>query len=85
MVSDDPIHTFAIRDKQLISALGAGVILGCGGPEDAEARIEAWKYDPSLLADGNNADRLSVYLSLRHSADERVQKELQTLVSGMFP
>jgi hypothetical protein len=84
MLADDPIPTYAMRNKDLMSALGRGEIFGCAGREEADARMEAWKYDPWLLANDNTADRCSLYLSLRHSADERVQKELQHLVTGFL-
>jgi len=84
MMADDPIPTYAMRNKDLISALGKGGIFGCAGREEAEARMEAWKYDPWLLANEDTVDRCSLYLSLRHSADERVQKELQHLIIGFL-
>lgn len=81
MLDDDPIPTCAMRDKDLISALGKGEIFGCAGREESEARMEAWKYDPWLIAEGDAVDRCSLYLSLRHSADDRVQKELPHLLT----
>jgi hypothetical protein len=53
------------------------------GREEAEARLEIWKYDPWLLAENGRADRCSLYLSLRNSADERVQKEIQFLIEEL--
>lgn len=83
MLSDDRVPTCAMRDKDLTSAMDKGEIFGCGGPEEAEARMEAWKYDPWVLADDGVADRCSLYLSLRQSTDDRVQKELRPLVDGI--
>lgn len=84
MLSDDSIPTYAMRDKQAVGAIEQGEILGCLGREDAEARMESWRYDPWLLANNDTADRCSLYLTLRRSADERVQKELRTLVNGFL-
>jgi hypothetical protein len=84
MLADDPIPTYAMRDKNLINALGKGEIFGCAGREESEARMEAWKYDPWLIAKEDTVDRCSLYLSLRHSADDRVQKELRHLLTGFL-
>jgi DNA-binding MarR family transcriptional regulator len=81
MLDDDSIPTYAMQDKDLINALGKGEIFGCAGREESEARMEGWKYDPWLTAKDDTADRCSLYLSLRHSADERVQKELLHLLT----
>lgn len=48
-----------------------------------ERRVEVWKYNPSLLSKGEYVDRLSLYLSMRESKDERVQMECDTLIEGM--
>ena len=83
MIEGDHVPIYAMRDKHLANAMDKGEIFGCGGPEEAEARMEAWKYDPWVLADGNVADRCSLYLSLRHSSDERIQKEIRSLLDEM--
>lgn len=83
MLMDDPIPTYAMRDRFLARALEKGEIIGCEGREEAEARLESWKYDPCILSDDNIVDRYSLYLSLRQSADERVQKEIRVLVKGL--
>jgi hypothetical protein len=72
-----------MRDKDVVSALSKAKIVHCEGREEAEARMEAWKYDPWLLAEGETADRCSLYLSLRDNADERIQKEIQFLIQGL--
>jgi DNA-binding MarR family transcriptional regulator len=83
MLADDRVPTYAMRDKNLTNAMDKGEIFGCGGPEEAEARMEAWKYDPWILADNDAADRCSLYLSLRQSTDERIQKEIRSLIDGI--
>ena len=85
MLEDDPLPTYAMRDKDFVAALQKGEVYGCGGREDAEARMETWKYDPSILARSGIADPLSLYLSLRYSADERVQKEIEKLIRQALP
>lgn len=46
--------------------------------------LERWRYAPSLLSgDGQMADRLSLYLSLRNDPNERVQGALEDLLEGV--
>lgn len=80
MLADEAIPTLAMKSTRVTGALEKGEIVGCAGREDAEARMEGWKYDPWIVAKGDAVDPCSLYLTLRHSADERVQKELETLI-----
>ena len=82
-IADDRLPTFAVWRNTLRDTILRGAIVECQVPEDADAVIEAWTYDPTRLTDGDCADRLSVYLSLRDSEDERIQKELTALLEGM--
>jgi len=42
--------------------------------------IQIWRYSPSLLSGTNTVDKLSLYLSLKDSDDERIQIELDNLI-----
>ena len=42
--------------------------------------VEIWNYNPALFADNGLVDRLSLYLSLRDSQDERVQLALEQMI-----
>lgn len=47
--------------------------------------IEQWRYDPAVLSeDGMAVDRLSLYLSLRGSNDERVEAALTQMLEGVI-
>jgi DNA-binding MarR family transcriptional regulator len=83
MVTDEQIPTYAMRDKDFKDALSKGEMFVCEGREEAEAQMEVWKYDPWLVAENGSADRCSLYLSLRNSADERVQKGIRFLIEGL--
>lgn len=48
-----------------------------------ESRVEIWKYKPSTLSKGDYVDRLSLYLSMKDSDDERVQMECDTIIEEM--
>jgi len=60
-----------------------GQLLLCSGREEADARVESWKYDPWVLAENGVVDRCSLYLSLRKSGDERMQKEIGLLIERL--
>ena len=82
-IADDRVPTFALWQNEYRSLLERGDMSGCEDADDAQAAIECWAYDPSRLADGDCVDKLSLYLSLRDSGDERVQKELKKLIGRM--
>jgi hypothetical protein len=47
-------------------------------------KLEIWHYDPVLLAPSSSeVDKLSLYLSMRHDPDERVQGAVTNLVNEM--
>jgi len=83
MLAEDSVPTYAMRDRELVAALEKGELVGCDGREDADARMESWKYDPWVLAENGVADPCSLYLSLRRSGDERVQKEIEFLIDRL--
>ena len=41
--------------------------------EYGDIKVEVWKYSPALLSEGEWADRLSLYLCMKDSEDERIQ------------
>ena len=52
-------------------------------PTHGENEVQVWMYNPGNLAKVFLVDKLSLYLSLRDSSDERVQKELKSLIEEM--
>lgn len=51
--------------------------------DEADVEIEVWAYPPRLLSGGPAVDRLSLYLTLRDDADERVQSALDEMMRGV--
>ena len=51
--------------------------------EYGDIRVEVWKYSPALLSEDECVDRLSLYLSMKGSEDERIQLECDTLIEEM--
>lgn len=77
LITDDRLPTRAMAADAFRAALDARHFTVCPGPEDADLRLETWSYAPIITKDGREADPLSVWLSLRDTADERVRHELQ--------
>lgn len=80
MIEDDRIPTYALLQKNYRQNLERGLFHGCPGPAEADVQLEAWSYNPLLLGGAGGVDPLSLFLSLRQSADERVQQQLETLI-----
>lgn len=53
-------------------------------PEPGALEVEVWSYAPNLGVEGDNVvDRLSLYLSLKDSRDERVEASLEEMMKGL--
>jgi len=50
--------------------------------EPGTLEIEVWSYAPILFAKDKLVDRLSLYLSLKESKDERVEAALEEMMKG---
>jgi len=46
--------------------------------------IEIWSYNPTLFADDDIADKISLYLSMKNDSDERVQHELNQMLQELW-
>jgi len=83
LIADDAVPTYAAKDTECSAQIKHGHIVVRPGPEGAQARMEAWRYDPRVLADSKTVDRLSLVLSLRDTDDERIAQALGQLVKEM--
>jgi hypothetical protein len=77
LLADDAHPTYALCNRGLAQVLVEGKVIEAPDAEMATASLETWGYDPLLLTAGPTVDRLSLYLSLRGTADERVDKALR--------
>jgi len=50
-------------------------------PQEGDVRFEIWKYDPAPLANKELIDKLSLTLCYRETDDERIIKELETMIN----
>lgn len=83
LVEDDALPTYAcyLKDWKRLAVIQS-VFEVCHA-EAASARIECWRYDPRRLAEGTEVDRLSLFLSLADSPDERVRLAAKSLLDEM--
>lgn len=51
--------------------------------DDAEMRVEIWRYDPALLAIGTVVDPLSLYPQFHHHPDERLAISADALLEAV--
>ncbi len=51
--------------------------------EQGGTEVELWTYAPAAVSPGPVVDRLSLFLSLRGTSDERVEAALEDLLEGM--
>ena len=80
MLADDRLPTYAFGPRMLESYLEQGVLVACDDADQATTKTEVWSYEPKLLGDTKAVDPLSLYLSLRYNADERVRQQLERLM-----
>jgi hypothetical protein len=79
----DAVPVFAESARVLRDLLDKGVLTVCEIQDDAELLVEAWRYAPQLFAKDGCVDKLSLFLSLRDMADERVQAALNKMLEEM--
>ncbi len=79
-LADDATPRFALKKQGFLRLLEQGELYGCPDRHEADACIEAWSYDPTLLSDEKTVDPLSLYLSLRDNPDERIQSALTDMM-----
>lgn len=83
LLSEPKILVFAFSPSEWKTQMQQGKFLELAAPEPEAFEIELWKYAPAYFAKEGMVDRLSLYLSLKDSADERVQSALDMLLGGM--
>lgn len=70
-------RTVAILDRDFKDMVSEGLKV-----DDMEGKhcIEVWIYHPRMFPDTEYVDKLSLYLSLRHDTDARVEGELEYII-----
>ncbi|MCX6089865.1 MAG: MarR family transcriptional regulator, partial [Candidatus Atribacteria bacterium] len=83
MLAEPKIPILAFSTDEWKARMQQDKILELTLPEPGAFEIELWKYAPAQFANEGRVDRLSLYLSLRGSTDERIQLALDALLEGM--
>ena len=73
---------YALSAEQWKNLKKNGDVIELSLPEPGAYEIEIWNYSPQLLAQQGVVDRLSLYLSLKESDDERIESSLEELLEG---
>ncbi len=76
-LNPEEMKTVAILDKDFKKMVADGLMT-----DDMEGKhcIEVWIYNPRMFPDAKFVDKLSLYLSLQHDTDARVEKELDYII-----
>ena len=80
MINEPEARTVAVSNndwKNLAQEYRAHII---PAPDRGAVEVEIWKYPPDRFSKDGCADKISVYLSLKDSHDERVQSALDDLL-----
>ena len=83
MLAEPKVPVFAFSADEWKVRMQHDQIVELTLPEPGAFEIELWKYAPAPFAHEGRVDRLSLYLSLRDSTDERIQSALDALLGGM--
>jgi DNA-binding MarR family transcriptional regulator len=79
MITESKQRTYVIGKDEFRSMKTLGSINKLDD-KNGDYRIEVWHYNPVLLSQGNEVDKLSLYLSMQKQEDERVQRALKDLI-----
>jgi len=82
-LAGDALPVYAGASKQIRALLRDGVIQELPNYDEATMRLETWRYEPGLFAESGRADPVSLNLSLRDGADERVRLALREMMEGV--
>jgi len=80
----EPSHkVYAVSQNEWKVFLQRHEVIVLDRSDSQTVEIEVWGYPPSLFAQKDLVDRLSLYLSLRDTSDERIESALEELLERM--
>ncbi len=82
-IAEEEKNAYAISKKAFQNIINKSKIKLIDSP-NANTAIQVWKYDPGLLTSNNIVDPLSLYITLKDNANERVHGELNKMISGLW-
>lgn len=80
MLSESNRKTYVIGKDEFRSMKTLGTLRGLD-KKYGDNRIEVWLYNPAILSENKNVDKLSLYLSMNQEEDERVKGALEDLIN----
>ena len=80
MLSESNRKTYVIGKDEFRSLKTSGALKGLD-KKYGDIRIEVWLYNPLILSENKNVDKLSLYLSLKQEEDERFKGALEDLIN----
>lgn len=80
MLSENNQKTYVIGKDEFRSMKASGTLKGLDKKYGVN-KIEVWLYNPQILSENKNVDKLSLYLSLKQEEDERVKGALEDLIN----
>jgi len=83
MLEDDPLPTYACHQNAWKTLVDSRSIQEVDHQEEATTRVECWRYNPGLVGEDGMVDRLSLFLSLSASTDERVRLAAKSLLEDI--
>ena len=80
MINEPENKTVAVSYNDWKNLVGENRVSVIPAAERGAVEVEVWKYPPDRFSHDGCADKISVYLSLKDSHDERVQSALDDLL-----
>lgn len=80
MLSEGNRKTYVIGKDEFRSMKTLGALRGLD-KKYGDNRIEVWLYNPAILSENKNVDKLSLYLSMKQEEDEIVKGALEDLIN----
>jgi hypothetical protein len=83
MLAEPANSTIALSGENWKELKQVHQVIELPSSEPGALEIEVWRYAPGLFSKGNVVDRLSLYLSLKESRDERIEASLEEMMKGL--
>jgi DNA-binding MarR family transcriptional regulator len=80
MIEDDVLPTYACRTSDWKKSQHSKKAVTAEHADEANTRVELWRYDPDVLAGDGIVDPLSLFLSFSDTNDERVRAAADALL-----
>lgn len=85
MLAEPANPEYALSQNEWKELRGSGKVETFPVPEldPSHITIEVWNYDPKIFAESGTVDKFSLYLSLMHAKDERVEAALSEMIDNI--